>query len=313
MNYTLHQLMVFSRIVETKSITKASEELHLTQPAVSIQLKNFQEQFEIPLTEIIGRKLYVTEFGYEIAAAAERILNEVREIDYKSMAFKGFLSGKMKIASVSTGKYVMPYFISSFLNQHNGVQLNLDVTNRNGVLKSLENNKVDFALMSQLPEKVEVEKVELLPNELFLIANKEFDIEKEVYTKKIFKELPLIFRESGSGTRIAMERYIKKKGLNVKMKMELTSNEAVKQAVISGLGGSVLPLIGLKNELENGEIQIVPMKDFPISSNWYLVWLKNKKQSPISRAYLDYLSNNKEQIIKDKFEWYTNYLAKKLL
>ncbi len=111
MNYTINQLRIFLRITETKSITKAAEELHLTQPAVSIQLKNFQDQFDIPLTEIIGRKIYITDFGREIAVAAENILNQVYEINNKTLAHKGQLTGRLKISVVSTGKYVMPYFL----------------------------------------------------------------------------------------------------------------------------------------------------------------------------------------------------------
>ena len=118
MNYTLHQLQVFLKVTQLKSITKAADELFLTQPAVSIQLKNFQDQFDIPLTEVIGRKLFVTDFGHEIAIAAENILNEVYAINYKTMAYKGQLYGRLKIAIVSTAKYIMPYFLSDFIKQH---------------------------------------------------------------------------------------------------------------------------------------------------------------------------------------------------
>ncbi|MFB0909519.1 MAG: LysR family transcriptional regulator, partial [Flavobacterium sp.] len=168
MNYTLHQLYVFLKVTQNKSITKAAVELHLTQPAVSIQLKNFQDQFEFPLTEVIGRKLYVTDFGKEIAIAAEKVLNEVEAINYKTLAYKGELSGRLKISIVSTGKYVMPYFLSDFLKQNPGVDLILDVTNKKQVLGSLENNEVDFSLVSVLPDSIQIDKVELLPNELYM-------------------------------------------------------------------------------------------------------------------------------------------------
>ena len=174
MHFTLHQLMVFLKITETKSITKASEELHLTQPAVSIQLKKFQDQFDIPLTEVIGRQLYVTDFGKEIAFAAEKILNEVQAINHKTMAFKGQLSGRLKISVVSTGKYVIPYFITDFIKENNAVELELDVTNKAKVIKSLQNNDVDFSLVSLLPENMEVEKIDLMENKLYLVGNKEF-------------------------------------------------------------------------------------------------------------------------------------------
>ena len=141
MNYTLHQLKVFLKVSKTCSITKAAEELHLTQPAVSIQLKNFQE--------VIGRQLYVTDFGKEIAFAAEEILNEVDKINLKTQAYKGILSGALKLSVVSTGKYVMPYFLSDFLNLNSGIELEMDVTNISKVVKSLVNNQIDFALVCQ--------------------------------------------------------------------------------------------------------------------------------------------------------------------
>ena len=130
MNSSLHQLQIFLKIAQIQSITKASEELHLTQPAVSIQLKNFQDQFPIPLTEVVGRKLFITDFGKEIALAAEKILNEVYAINYKTLAYQGALSGRLKISVVSTGKYVMPYFLSDFMRDNAGVDLIMDVTNK---------------------------------------------------------------------------------------------------------------------------------------------------------------------------------------
>ena len=159
MNYTLHQLHVFLKITQTRSITKAAEELHLTQPAVSIQLKNLQDQFEIPLTEVVGRKIFITDFGKEIAEAAENILNQVYAINYKSQAHKGQLTGRLKFSIVSTGKYVMPYFLADFLKLHPGIELLMDVTNKSKVIETMENNEVDFALVSILPTTLNVEKL----------------------------------------------------------------------------------------------------------------------------------------------------------
>ena len=169
MHYTLHQLQVFLKVSQTESITKAAEELHLTQPAVSIQLKNFQDQFEIPLTEVVGRRLYVTDFGKEIAIAAERIVDQVNAINYKTMAFKGQLTGRLKISVVSTGKYVMPYFLGDFIRKNPGIELKLDVTNKAMVVNSLDENEIDFALVSILPEALQIETVELMENELLLV------------------------------------------------------------------------------------------------------------------------------------------------
>jgi len=307
MNYTLHQLQIFLKISQLKSITKASEELHLTQPAVSIQLKNFQDQFPIPLTEVVGRKLYVTEFGEEIALAAEKILNEVYDINYKTLAFQGELSGRLKISVVSTGKYVMPYFLSDFIKEHPGLELNIDVTNKLRVIESLELNQVDFALVSVLPEKLKVNKVELMDNRLFYVASNNRKFSKKPSKKQLFEEVPLIYREEGSATRNAMEAFISKNQFSVRRKIELTSNEAVKQAVLADLGCSIMPLIGIKNQLKNKELQVIPVKGLPINTTWNLIWLTSKKLSPAASAYLNFITSEKERIIKEKFDWFIDY------
>ncbi len=307
MNYTLNQLQIFLKIVQTESITKASEELHLTQPAVSIQLKNFQNQFELPLTEVIGRKIYITEFGKEIGIAAENIINQVNAINYKTGAHKGQLTGRLKISVVSTGKYIMPFFLSSFIKKHEGVELKMDVTNKNRVLESLENNEVDFSLVSILPTKLNIEKLDLLKNKLFLVGNMNNSSKKLASTKEIINERPLIFREKGSGTRQVMEKFIERHKVSVSKKIELTSNEAVKQAILAGLGHSIMPLIGIKNELQSHQLEIIPLKGTPIKTTWSLIWMKGKKHSPVAQEFLKYMTHEKSKIILEKFDWYEQY------
>ncbi len=307
MNYTLNQLQIFLKIVQTKSITKASEELNLSQPAVSIQLKNLQDQFDIPLTEVVGRKIYITDFGLEIAEAAESVINQVHAINFKTLAYKGQLTGRLKISVVSTGKYVMPYFLTNFMQQHSGIELLMDVTNKNKVVESLENNEIDFALVSILPNTLHIEKLDLLQNKLYLVGNTETTFKKTKSTKEIFNDLPLLFREKGSGTRQTMESFIEHNKITALKKMELTSNEAVKQSLLAGLGYSIMPLIGIKNELHNNELQIIPIKGLPIKTTWSLIWLKGKKHSPVSKSFLAYLEKEKTQIVEDKFSWYEQY------
>jgi len=307
MHYTLHQLQIFLKIVETKSITKAAEELNLTQPAVSIQLKKLQEQFDIPLTEVIGRQLYVTHFGAEIAITAQKVLDEVDTITYKSKTFKGILSGKLTLSVVSTAKYVMPYFLTDFLNHNKGIDLVMDVTNKSKVVKSLENNEVDFALVSILPDDIQLQSEILLENKLYLVGNQNAVSEIQNNYSNLFDEYPLIFREEGSATRLVMENYLHRNGIQSAKKMQLTSNEAVKQAVIAGIGYSIMPIIGLKNELENGDIKIITMKGFPIKSNWHLVWLKNKSLSPVAEAYIKYIREKKNNLKTNYFSWIDNH------
>lgn len=307
MNYTLHQLQIFLKISQIQSITKAAEELHLTQPAVSIQLKNFQDQFSIPLTEVVGRKLYITDFGKEIALAAEKILNEVYAINYKTLAYQGSLSGRLKISIVSTGKYVMPYFLSDFMKINSGVDLVMDVTNKARVVENLELNEVDFALVSVLPNKLKVNRVELMSNRLFYVGSSDLKFKGAPNKKKLFEDLPLIYREQGSATRNAMVTFIETNKFSVQKKIQLTSNEAVKQAVVSGLGCSIMPLIGIKNELKCGDLQIIPVKGLPLVTTWNLIWLKSKKLSPAASALLEFLEKQKEDIIKEKFAWINNF------
>ncbi len=307
MNYTFHQLQVFLKVAQKQSITKAAEELFLTQPAVSIQLKNFQDQFPIPLTEVVGRKLYVTDFGNEIAEASEKILQEAEAINYKTMAFRGLLAGRLKLSVVSTGKYVMPYFLSGFMDANDGVDLVMDVTNKSQVIKSLEKNEVDFALVSVIPKHLKLDRVELMKNKLFLIGNTKRELPKNSTKRKIFEENPMIFREEGSATGNAMETYMKKHKYYTNKKIELTSNEALKQAVTAGLGYSIMPLIGIKNSLKNNDLKIIPINDLPIVTHWNLVWLKSKKLSPTAEAFLNYIKDEKDRIIKETFQWFEEY------
>lgn len=303
MNYTLNQLQIFLKIVQTRSVTKAAEDLHLTQPAVSIQLKNFQDQFDIPLTEVVGRKIYITDFGKEIAVAAEDIINQVNAINNKALAYRGQLFGQLKISVVSTGKYVMPYFLTNFMQQHSGIQLKMDVTNKNKVIESLENNDVDFALVSILPNTINIEKLDLLLNKLYLVGSADQKIVLPTNTKDVFQDLPLIFREKGSGTRQTMESFFERYHIPFITKMELTSNEAVKQALLAGLGYSIMPIIGIKYELQNDKLQIIPVKGLPIKTTWSLIWLKGKQHSPVAKAFLNYLKKEKSKIVEDQFNW----------
>jgi len=307
MNYTLNQLQIFLKVTQTLSVTKAAEELHLTQPAVSIQLKNLQDQFDIPLTEVVGRRIYITDFGKEIAQAAEDILQQVAAINYKTQAHKGQLTGRLKLSTVSTGMSVMPFFLSPFMKQHKSLELIMDVTNRGKAIESLEQNTVDFSLISILPGAPVVEKLDLLENRLFLVGSGKEKFKKTPYSKHILKELPLIFREKGSGTRQVMETFLERNKLDVTQKMELTSNDAVKQAVMADLGYSIMPLIGIKNELQNGHLQIIPVSGLPVKNIWRLIWLKGKRHSPVANAFLQHVKKEKDKIVQEEFGWFEGH------
>ena len=294
MNFTLHQLNIFLEVARHESVTKAANEMYMTQPAISIQLKNFQNQFGIALFDKIGKRIHITDFGKSIVNIAENILHEADALKFKTKEYEGLLTGRLRISSASTGKYVAPYFLSGFIKKHSGIDLTLDVSNKSIVMENIKNNEVDFALVSVVPESLEVQEEILLENKLYLVGK----------NKKFKDDFPLLFREDGSATRSAMIDYFKSA---MRKSIQLTSNEAVKQAVVAGIGYSILPLIGMRNEIINKDLHIIKSKGLPLKTYWRLIWLKNKKLSPIAAAYLEYIQSEKENIIKENFGWYADF------
>jgi len=299
MNYTLHQLRVFSKVNELQSVTKAAEELHLTQPAVSIQVKKLQDQFELPLIEHVGRQLYVTDFGKDIANRAEYILKEAEEIKHSVARYKGILAGNIKISVVSTGKYVMPFFLKSFMDKYPGIDISLDVSNKNRVMRKLMKNESDFSLVSVVPDDVQVHMVELMDNELYLMGRTEsrFDVEKPAD----LSNYTLLFREQGSATRNAMEKFLEKHKVQVNKSMELVSNEAIKQALLAGLGLSIVPLIGARSALKDNRLSTFPLKGLPMRTKWNMIYSKGKNLTPAQLALVDHFKEYRAQISKEFF------------
>lgn len=309
MNYTLNQLRIFLKIVQKESITRAAEALFLTQPAVSIQLKNFQDQFDIPLTEIVNKKLYVTDFGREVAAAAEKILEEVYAINYKTAQYKGQLSGRLRISVVSTGKYIIPYLLADFMKAHPGVELVLDVSNRANVTGNLERNETDFSLVSVFPERLNLEEISCMKNYLFLVGKDSLPLGSKKDWRAALEEITWVKRETGSATRKAHDEYLNSHEIHVRRHIELTSNEAVKQALIAGLGYSIMPLIGIRNELQLGQLTITALPDLPLESQWRVVWPKGKKHNGVAEAFKKYLLEHMEQIVAQHFGYNDQLIA----
>lgn len=309
MNYTLHQLLIFNTVVEQKSVSRAAEELFLTQPAVSLQLKKFQEQFDIPLTELVGRRLFITDFGQEIYHVSKNILKESENIEYTAQLFKGILAGKLKIAIVSTGKYVLPYFLSTFIEKYPDIEIEIDVTNKKGALKSLENNEVDFAFVSVLPDHLFIEAYPILENLLYLVGKGEKSEITRSLTHKQLMDLPMIFRESGSATRTAMERFFDENKITHTSKLELVSTEAVKQAVCAGLGYSIMPLIGITDQLKSNKMQIYNVNKLPMKTYWNLIHIKDKPLSPVAKACIKQINEDRENIIDRFFRDLKEYMS----
>lgn len=301
MHYTFHQLKIFLKVTDLQSITKAAEELHLTQPAISIQLKKLQEQFELPLTEVIGRQLYVTDFGKEIALRSRKILEEADGIRYTIDRYKGLLTGKIKISVVSTGKYVIPYFLKDFMDRYPSVEISIDVSNKNKVIDGLYKNESDFSLVSVVPDDLNVYRVELMENQLNLVGAMEY--KDKIKRPKDLEKVTLLFREEGSATRNAMEQYLKSKNIKVGKSMELVSNEAVKQAINAGLGVSIVPLIGLRTALAREHIAIFPLAGLPMTTRWNLIYNKGKALTPAQFELVKYMQEHKKMLLEKHFGW----------
>lgn len=298
MKYTLRQLEVYHAIANCLSFTKAAQLLHLSQPAVSLQFKTFSDQFDHPLIQYQGKKFVLTDLGKDVCQKCERILGEIRQLEKLDRPEEDNISGTLHISSVSTGKYVAPFLLKTFLDDHPLIDIKLDVTNKRAVTSSLEGNTIDFALLSVMPSNIALETEALMDNELVLVSNTK---NGQIINKRGFTDFLFLLREEGSATRQAMEKFMRELELIPRKNMSLTSNEAVKQSVIAGLGISVMPIIGIRNELNNGSLQIIPTNGLPITTTWRLAWLKDKQFSHAAKAFLQHIQTHKLDIIEKSF------------
>lgn len=299
MSLTFQQLRAFHAIAKHESITKGAKSLQMTQPAASMQLKNLQDQFDVPLTEVIGKQIHITEFGEEIVKMAERIFDEINMIDQRMLELKGLLAGKIRISSVSTGKYIIPYFMSEFMKIHPHVEISLEVSNRFQVLADLEKNSTDVALLSIAPEDPNLKSLLLSENEWYMVSNPENQsLYQELIDRNEWTKIPYILREKGSGTRVMMEKFLESKKTVPHKNLEFATNEAVKQAVLAGLGATLLSKFSVQNELSEGKIVILKANGMELKEKWKLMWLKQKKHSPAVLAFIRWMATHSEQIFE---------------
>lgn len=290
MNFTLHQLNVFGMVARHKSMTEAARQLHMTQPAVSIQIKQLQEAVDIPLVEIVGRKLYLTEAGEKLYEAYQTVDQELESFDAAISQLKGGLRGTLTISSASTAKYFLPYLLGEFQKRYPQVDIALKVTNRNEVLRHLSQNEYDLAVLTQLPDDKSTTAIPFLDNPLVIGAPNDHPLSRENdITIDQLKGQPFIYREKGSGTRMVMEQYFKEKGMSPKPTMELSTNEAVKQAIRAGIGLSIISDLSIANEKTLNQISVLDVPDFPITTKWHVIYRNNKKLTPVTENFISFL------------------------
>ncbi len=272
------------------SFTRAAARLHLSQPAVSIQVKRLEESLGLPLVEQVGRRLNLTAAGRELLAACDDVLERLRVLGEDMIGLQEGKRGPLHLAAITTAKYFMPHLLGVFLREHPAVEPRLTVSNRAQVIERLEKNLDDLVIMGTLPDNLDLEAEYFLDNPLVVVAPPDHPLvgERSIPLARLAEER-FISREAGSGTRAARVRLLEQHGLSAKPFMELGSAEAIKQAVMAGLGISVLSRHNLRVELEFGLLAVLDVQHFPLVRKWYAVHLKGKKLSRVARGFVEFL------------------------
>jgi DNA-binding transcriptional LysR family regulator len=279
-------MKLFLAFAETKSVTVAAKQMHVSQPTASMQLKEITHAIGLPLYEVIAKKIYLTDTGKELADTARQMLNTWALFEQNIDATNGISRGKLKIAVVSTAKYFMPRLIGQFCKKHPDIDVSLEILNRNGVVSRMMDNLDDIYIMSQPPKDMALVDDVFMDNHLVAIAALGSAIAKQkTITLGALSAQRFILREQGSGTRMTADRFFKKLKFQPHIRMELGSNEAIKEAVAGGLGIGVISKYALHGRQKEHGVAIINVKGFPISSHWHMVHPAKKKLSPVALAF----------------------------
>ncbi len=297
---TFRQLQIFESIFRLGSFTRAAEELFLTQPTLSMQIKKLTEAVGMPLFEHVGRNVEPTEAGKELYHACRQVFDVLSNLEMKIADLQGLKQGRLRIGVVTTAKYLAPELLGEFSQVYPGIELALKVTNRERTIERMYANEDDLYIMGQAPKsELEVASYRIAPNPLVVMAPRDHPlVEKKRISLKRIAEEPFIVREPGSGIRDVTFKRFEEKGLRPNGRMELGSNEAIKHAIVAGLGISVLSLHSLTLEGNQGPVAILNVEGFPIMRSWFLVHPKSKELSLAAQAFLDFAIGCEPEILK---------------
>ena len=299
MRVTLRQLEVFGAVAHFKSYTRAAESLHLSQPGVSMQIKQLEENIGLPLFEQVGKKIHLTTAGHEIYGYSQRIGHLLDEADSVVEELKGVQSGRLSISVATTASHFATRLLAAFSERYDGVTISLDITNRASLREQLEANRPDLVIMGQPPDGVDVESETFMENPLVMIAppNHPLAKEKNILLKR-FEDEHFVVREAGSGTRSAIQRFFDEHSVSFHTGIEMTSNEAIKQAVEAGLGLGIVSIHTLELELETKRLVILDVEDFPVMRHWHIVQRSGKRLSPVAQTFKQFVLEEAEQFIR---------------
>lgn len=289
---TLRQLEVFEAIARLGSFTRAAEELYLTQPTVSMQIKKLTDAVGLPLFEQVGKKIYLTDAGRALHTFSREIFDQFSTFETKIADMKGLAAGNLKLAVVTTAKYVAPRLLGPFCQRYPGIDMSLVVSNRERVLDRLADNLDDLYIFGQPPVDLDAVAEPFLENPLVVLApaNHPLAEQRRIPLERLAEEQFLV-REPGSGTRQAVTRLFSSHRLKMKIRMELGSTEAIKQGVAGGLGVSVVSKHTLALDVPMGQLAVLDVEGFPIQRNWYVAYPTGKQLSIVARTFLDYLKD----------------------
>ncbi len=294
---TFRQLEILLTVYEQGSIKKASDALHLTQPTVSMQLKKLSQSIDAPLYDQVGKKLIFTQAGIIMANAARDTLERMHVLDGELSALRGLKTGTLKIAVVTTSKYFIPHLLGPFCQRYPDIEIEFNVGNRQTIINRLQAGHDDFYVFSHLPDNIPIDAIEFVNNPLVMVAAENHPLTKRnnIDLSELTEE-PFLMRESGSGTRFAIERFLAASNVKMNIKMTIESNEAIRHCVMAGLGVSILSEHTLAfNESEG--LAILDVKQLPILSKWFLVKVPSKTLSPIAKMFLNYLEIEGQDIL----------------
>ncbi|MBD2314746.1 LysR family transcriptional regulator [Desertifilum sp. FACHB-1129] len=297
---TLHQLKVFEAAARHGSFTRAAEELFLTQPTVSMQVKQLTKIVGLPLFEQVGKRLFLTNAGEELFATCRDIFERLSQLEMTLSDLKGLKQGQLRLTVITTAKYFVPRLLGPFCQRYPGIEVFLQVTNHEGLVERLNNNTDDLYILSQVPTHLDLCHHRFLENPLVVLANRSHPLvnESNIPVQRLSGE-PFIMRELGSGTRESIENFFKQHEIKVQVRLELGSNEAIKQAVVGGLGISILSLHTLALEGTNNKLAILDVQGFPIERYWYVVYPNGKQVSVVAQTFLEYLLNEGKQVAEE--------------
>ena len=297
---TLPQLSVFEASARLGSFTRAAEELHMAQPTVSVQIKKLSETIGLPLFEQVGKRIFLTDPGRQLYRSCQEVFRALASLEDTMADFRGLKSGRLRLAVSTTGKYFAPRMLAAFIQRHPGVEVSLQIHNRRALIDRLANNEDELYIFANPPQEHEVVRQAILPNPMVVFARVDDPLvhERHIPLARLAQE-PFLMREPGSGTRMVAQELFDKHGLAPRVRMELSTNEAIKQAILAGLGVSIMSRYTLGLDTEQHRLVTLDVEGFPLERHWYFVYPVGRQLSVVAKTFLDFVRVEARPLVLD--------------